>query len=76
MFLLKKQVFGLPIIHTKKTFCRFLFPAPGALLFGYEIGATFCAIISIKITVSPFPKTVLRLFTRVSAVALCALYLI
>ncbi|KAJ4913613.1 D-xylose-proton symporter-like 1 [Raphanus sativus] len=28
--------------------CRFLLPALGALLFGYEIGATSCAIISIK----------------------------
>ena len=36
--------------HTKKSFIvRFLFPALGALLFGYEIGATSCATISIKV---------------------------
>ncbi|XP_010489652.1 PREDICTED: D-xylose-proton symporter-like 1, partial [Camelina sativa] len=37
------------LIRSKQViYCRFLFPALGALLFGYEIGATSCATISIK----------------------------
>ena len=46
-------------ILSKHLLHRFLFPALGALLFGYEIGATSCAIISIKVMAYPLLKTLL-----------------
>lgn len=51
-------------ILSKHLLHRFLFPALGTLLFGYEIGATSCAIISIKVMAYPLLKTLLNLVLK------------